>query len=108
MSKQCCCFLSEIEIEVVCSGGKIPQLDGGHDTSSSEDENFDDDDDHDDDDDEKEENEDGGGQEEVRQNTAESSLFHKVPKFWTPISFIFNTKIQIKRFYTMMLYLQMM
>lgn len=59
-------LLLEIEIEVVCSGSKIPQLDGGHDTSSSEDENFDDDDDHDDDDDEKEENEDGGGQEEVR------------------------------------------
>ena len=59
-------FVTEIEIEFVCTSGKIPQLDGGHDTSSSEDENFDDDDDHDDDDDEKEENEDGGGQEEVR------------------------------------------
>lgn len=77
----CCCesvsvgacsrLKPEIEIEVVCSGSKIPQLDGGHDTSSSEDENFDDDDDHDDDDDEKEENEDGGGQEEEPLNSGD-------------------------------------
>lgn len=64
---ECSRLKPEIEVEVVCS--KIPQLDGGHDTSSSEEDNFDDDDDHDDDDDEKEENEDGGGQEEEPLNS---------------------------------------
>ena len=48
-------------IEGVCE--KIPQVDGGHDTSSSEDDNYDDNDD-DDDDDEKDA-EDAGGEEEV-------------------------------------------
>ena len=48
-------------IEGICE--KIPQVDGGHDTSSSEDDNYDDNDD-DDDDDEKDA-EDAGGEEEV-------------------------------------------
>lgn len=62
------------EFSIIIEGllGKIPQLDGGHDTSSSEEDNYDENDnDDDDDDDEKEDAEEGDGEEEEPLNSGD-------------------------------------
>lgn len=65
----CCRLEPGVIIEGECS--KIPQLDGGHDTSSSEEDNFDENDNDDDDDDEEKEAEDAGGEEEEPLNSGD-------------------------------------
>lgn len=70
LGASCCRLEPGIVVEGECS--KIPQLDGGHDTSSSEEDNYDENDnDDDDDDDEEKDAEDGGGEEEEPLNSGD-------------------------------------
>lgn len=68
-SSSCSRLEPGIIIEGECS--KIPQLDGGHDTSSSEEDNYDENDNDDDDDDDEKDHEDGGGEEEEPLNSGD-------------------------------------